>query len=262
MKPNSSLILSTTLTWAVSLFCFLSCATEEKVINEFGMNPKKIGYIPARMALFNCQLWPDQATRLGWLPLRPMPEKEWQSLCSDYDQFLLSGFDNQPFMKGLVPSYTEKLYGAAATTPVLKQVLPQYWKHQTGDCSSCTELSSFYLKSISGRKDWQLWLNNFSHATLGADAILIPLLVYYAKYNTTDRGMAIARREAEIHLILVDTATGELIWSGLRRAEVVNKSFSEDPKAGKLEPPSAEDLKMRLFTEALWYGFPGRQVYK
>ena len=76
------------------------------------------------------------------------------------------------------------------------------------------------------------------------------------------RAVINARRAASIALLLVDTNTGELIWSGGREAEISNKVFADYPRVKTMLPPPQEDLKKHLFTDAVWLGFPGRQIYK
>jgi len=92
--------------------------------------------------------------------------------------------------------------------------------------------------------------------------VLIPLIIHFGVKTENERGLLVAKRSAHVALLLVDTNSGDLIWSGGREAEVVAKAFAADPQAKDLQAPSQEELQQRLLTNALWLMFPGRQVYK
>ncbi|MCX6119297.1 MAG: hypothetical protein NT027_17295 [Proteobacteria bacterium] len=240
----------------------LSCASTDKENRPYGIQPSKIGYIPARMGVAPCLPWPAKLTKIKGMPLGNLSAQDTSLLCQDFDAFIASSFDNQPFMKGLSTKFVEKLMVSANMKSSIAESISEKWQHQSTDCNQCSTLSSFYIESIAHRKDWQIWLAQFSAATKGADAILIPLILHYSKENVDDRGMTVAKRFASAALLLVDTSSGELIWSGGRDAEVVNKTYGEDPKAKSLDPPNQEELRKRLFTDVIWLAFPGRQIYK
>ncbi|MCX6123855.1 MAG: hypothetical protein NTV34_03790 [Proteobacteria bacterium] len=165
-------------------------------------------------------------------------------------------------MKGLSAKFVEKLYTQAQMSPAVNLAIAQNWQRKPQDCADCTTLAAFYIASFAPRKEWIVWLSEFSRATKGTDAILIPLILHHAVAQENDRGLTIARRSAFIAMLLVDTTNGDLIWSGGRESDVVSKAYEEDPEAKTLQPPNQEELNRRLFTDALWLGFPGRQVYK
>lgn len=244
------------------VFSTISCTTIYPEDSPFGVSPTKAGYIPARMALSSCMTWPERASRMRGQPLSTASAEEMQKLCSEFDQFVAGGFENQPFMNGLSPKYTEQMYRSATGNATLRQSITKEWQAKPDDCAPCRNVPAFFNASIAPRKDWGVWLSKFSSATKGTDALLIPMVVYYSTTKEDERGLLVARRSALATLLLVDTSTGELIWSGGREAEVVSKSFAEDPASKTLAPPGPEELYRRLFTDALWLGFPGRQVYK
>jgi hypothetical protein len=228
----------------------------------FGISAKKAGYIPARMALVNCMIWPERSSRMRAQALSTAGREESIKLCNDLDQFIAAGFDNQPFMKGLSPKLVEKLYGQSGLSPQINIAIAQQWSAKPNDCARCSTPTSFYTSSIASRKEWNVWLADLAKATKSSDAILVPLLIHYAVAPRNERGLIVMSRSAYVAMLLIDTTTGELIWTGGRESEVVSKAFAEDPRAKTLQPPDVEELKRRLFTDALWLGFPGRQVYK
>lgn len=246
----------------VCLLCLASCVPTLVENSRYGIETARTGYIPARIALVPCQIWPDRASRISGMPLSNVPRPDMQKLCGDFDQFISAGFDNQPFMKGLSSKYVEKLYAATAQKQTIPNAIALQWEHKSDDCASCRTATAFYNASIAGRKSWGVWLAEFAKATGGADSLLLPLIIYNSTARDDERGLTAARRAAGVTLLLIDTNTGELIWSGGREADVVSKVFRDDPRSSSLEPPDQEELKKRLFTDALWLEFPGRQIYK
>ena len=238
------------------------CVTSNINETPYGITPGRAGYVPARMALANCILWPDRAAKLKDMPLSNAPMAEMSELCTAFDTFVAQGFENQPFMKGLSPKFVEKMYAASGATAKFSDVIALQWQFRSTDCAICRSVQTFYNASIAPRKEWAVWLSEFAKATKGADALLLPMVVYSATSKGDDRGVINARRAASIALLLVDTNTGELIWSGGREAEISNKVFADDPRVKTMLPPPQEDLKKHLFTDAVWLGFPGRQIYK
>ena len=239
-----------------------SCVPTLVEDTRYGIESAKTGYIPARIGVVACQIWPDRASRIAGMPLSNVSRLEMQKLCTDYDQFIVASSDNQPFMKGTTPKYTEKLYTAASPKQTISDAIAFQWEHKSSDCSGCWTATAFYHSSIAPRKPWNVWLTDFAKIEQGADSVLLPMIIYNATSRDDERGLTVARRSAGITLLLIDTNTGELIWSGGREADVVSKVFRDDPRSSTLAPPDQEELKKRLFTDALWLEFPGRQVYK
>ena len=247
---------------SLTLIPATSCVSSFQEDTPFGITPTKAGYIPARMALVPCMTWPERSSRIKGQRLGVAGPEETKKLCAELDLYIASGFENQPFMKGLSAKFVEKLYTQAGMSPAVNLAIAQNWQRNPQDCAECTTLAAFYIASIAPRKEWSVWLSEFSRATKGTDAILIPLILHHAIAQENERGLTIARRSAFVAMLLVDTTNGDLIWSGGRESDVVTKAYDEDPEAKKLQPPSQEELNRRLFTDALWLGFPGRQVYK
>ena len=240
----------------------MSCVRGQEPDARFGVNPTRTGFVPARIALVPCMTWPAGATRIKNLPMTNRPREEVATLCEDFDKYVADGFDNQPFMKGLSPRLVEKLYTAAGMTPAITDALTTEWKGVSSDCQDCPSLPALYARSIQNRKSYQIWLANFSKATKGADALMVPLLLSENTRIEDDRGILKSIRSGAIAILLIDTNDGSIIWSGGREAEVVYKSLVNTTTRAEMKEPPLDDLKRRLFTDAIWLEFPGRQVYR
>lgn len=241
---------------------FAGCVTPVEEVTPYGLSPTKEGYVPARTALLSCIVWPERATRISGIPLSNIAADDLTKICSEYDQFVASGFDNQPFMKGLSPKLVAKLSASSPDLKPIQQAILEEWAHQSSDCQTCKTPAAFYSSSIAKRESWQLWLTNFAKATKGADAILLPLVLFYETARDNDRGLIVSRRAASVTLLLIDTSTGELIWSGGRESSVSTKVYAGQPGSDTLAPPPFDDLRLRLFTDAIFQGYPGRKIYR
>ena len=244
------------------LFLLTSCVTNQLPDSRFGINPTRTGFVPARIALAPCMSWPDRATKIKAMPLINRPRDEIANVCADFDKYVADGFDNQPFMKGLSQKLVEKLYVASGMTPTIPESVTQEWRSLATDCQVCPSLPALYTSSIKTRTSWQLWLSKFSAATKGADAIMMPMILSTNTRIQDDRGILESIRSGAIAILLIDTDDGSLIWSGGREAEVIYKALADNTKRESMKEPPLDDLKRRLFTEAIWLEFPGRQVYR
>jgi hypothetical protein len=253
-----------------------SCVTKEVVQSNFGIVEGREGYIPARIALVSCQHWPSQAA----LPEgervtnQSLGDSKW--LCDEIDAFVSAGFDNQPFMKGLSPRLIERLLLASQLAPregldgsatdpgiqLFRASIEQHWQKQSSDCFSCNSAPLFYSMSIANRNPWLFWLSEFSKATRGSDAVLIPFLMSHVVDRVDDRGLISARRIAKVVMLLIETNSGKLIWSGSREAMAANKSYPNREGFNALAAPNLESIRLQLLSEALWTEFPGRKIYK
>lgn len=247
---------------AILVFVTGACVTSQNLDEKYGIDSKRIGFVPARIALLPCMTWPAAATRIRDLPISNRPTTELTSLCEDFDKYIADGFDNQPFMKGLSPRLVEKMYNAAGLQPEIFTAISTEWAAQKQDCQECTSLPSFYKTSIKTRSSWQIWLSKLSGATKGADAVMIPLILSTNTRLENDRGMLMSIRSGAIAILLIDTNDGSLIWSGGRKADVIYKAFANTTSAKSMREPPTDDLKRRLLTDAIWIEFPGRQIYR
>ncbi len=239
-----------------------SCLHTAEPEAKFGINPSRKGFVPARIALIPCMTWPAGSTKVKYLPLINRPREELSTLCEDLDKYVADGFDNQPYMKGLSPRLIEKLYSSSGMTPSILEAITAEWKGQAGDCQDCKSLPELYVRSIQTRKSWQIWLANFSRATKGADALMVPLVLSVNTRIEDDRGILQSIRSGSVVILLIDTNDGSLLWSGGREAEVVYKALVGSVPRDKMKEPPVDDLKRRLLTDAIWIEFPGRQVFR
>lgn len=244
------------------IFWIGSCATTKIFDEKYGIDAKRIGYVPARIALLNCMVWPTSATKIEDLAPSNRPTDETTSLCEEFDKYVADGFDNQPFMKGLSPRLVEKMYTNAGLLPEIFTSISTEWAAKDSDCQNCRTLPSMYKISIKPRRSWQIWLSKLSSATKGADAVMIPLILSTNTRLENDRGMQLSIRSGAIGILLIDTNDGSLIWSGGRQAEVIYRAFANSVSAKSLREPPLDDLKRRLLTDAIWIDFPGRQIYR
>jgi hypothetical protein len=244
----------------VLLFC--SCMTSKNLDEKYGIDAKRIGYVPARIALLPCMFWPTSGSKINDLSPNNRPPEENTVLCEEFDKYVADGFDNQPFMKGLSPKLVEKLYAAAGLSPQIFTAISTEWAAKNTDCKDCRSLPAMYKLSIKGRQQWQIWLSKVSSATKGADAVMIPLVLSSNTRIENDRGILLSIRSGSIGMLLIDTNNGSLIWSGGRQAEVIYKAFANSVSAKAMREPPLDDLKRRLLTDAIWIDFPGRQIYR
>jgi hypothetical protein len=244
------------------LLSSMGCVRHQIDETNFGINPTRRGYVPARIALTSCVVWPDRATRIKGVPMINRPKDEIISICEDFDKYVADGFDNQPYMKGLSPKLVEKLYTAAGLNPSIPDTIIQEWRSLANDCQDCDNLPTFYNQSIRSRASWQIWLTKFSNATKGSDAIMIPFLLSANTRIEDDRGVWQSIRGGALAILLIDTNDGSLVWSGGRETDVIYKALVNTTSKSELKEPPLEDLKRRLLTDALWLEFPGRQIYR
>jgi hypothetical protein len=224
-----------------------------------GMQTEHIGFVPARIAILPCLQWPE-ASRYKSKPLSNADKATFANLCESLDKFVLSGFSNQPFMKGYSTSFVEKSLSAVGQPDRLDQ-MPALWAHQGTDCMECSNIASFYRQSIAPRQAWQLWLSETSKLIRNADAMLIPTILYAWERRYNDRGVLVLERSAAAALLVVSTGTGELIWAGARAAVVPVRKLEANLNNQTPNPPEWSLVSERIFTEHLWAEFPGRQVY-
>ena len=240
-------------------FVFLMACSHQSSDIGFGIQPKHASFVPARIAILKCRAWPAGA-RFKDLPLTNFNKKEQQNLCKKFDSFVLSGFDGQPYMRGISPKAVSNALKRQKGARFLGQ-LDTLWQHKEKDCEVCDNPPAFYTLSISDREKWRLWLTELSRATKNADAVLLPMVTYGFARTFDDRGIQATQKVAGISLFLIDTNSGYLLWAGGREAEASNQVLVEKKSAKKPKPPKWERLYSRLFIDDLWREFPGRQVY-
>jgi len=189
----------------VLIFVFIilsSCLIDNSKNIPYGLQPNHSSYIPARIAIFPCQIWPNGA-RFKSLPISNVPLDDFNSLCRKLDDFALDGFKGQPYMKGFSPKAVSYLLAKANKKTNFKKI-NEYWKHLPKDCESCKTIPAFYSHSIANRSEWRIWLNDISKNVRNADAVLIPFITYAYNESFNDRGLLIEKRAA-LSVILILT---------------------------------------------------------
>lgn len=226
----------------------------------YGLQDKHAGYVPARVAVLPCRVWPNGA-RYEALPLTNVDEKILNDFCEKFDAYVIEGFKDQPYMRGFSPKWVLRFLKDNKQADHLSKI-PEIWQHHESNCSDCSTAAAFYVNSIKERKEWRSWLQTMSDSARYADAILAPFLLFAQEITYEEHGLQVSKRAVAATLLLIDTNYGYLLWSGGRLAESTNQqilspSVKEDPKY-----PPWEEVKQRLFTPDLWIEYPGRQVYR
>lgn len=228
------------------------CVTPEK--GDYGVQAEQLARIPARIAVVPCRPWPQGARFVNQPELKATPE-DIKALCEKFDQYVLQGFDGQPYMRGISPRVVLKLLEQSQQPDLLTKI-DELWFRPGQACESCQHPASYYREVIAPRPDWRAWLTNFSRSASQSDALLLPLIIEADKGTLNDRGLVFNFRRARIALLLIDTNNGELIWIGGRETET--RLPKEKDTAEKL--PDLDDFYRNLFIPDLWLEFPGRQT--
>jgi hypothetical protein len=239
---------------ALALITALGCATPDST-DRYGVQTNFASLIPARISVLPCRNWPS-TSRYAGQPLSNTSVEEANKICAGLDEFVVDGFRNQPFMRGFSPKAVAKLLDTNKQSALLKEI-EMLWRPADVDCTKCRTPMKFYTTAVADQQLWRLWLTQLSKATRNADAILLPFISYHFTDRQDDRGLDVARRSIGIVLLLIDTGTGKLIWSGGRESYAANIDV---PKTGpqSIQPPGIEPVLARVFVEDVWKEFPGR----
>ena len=225
---------------------------------SYGVQDGLEGYVPARIGILNCQIWPLSAFYERRGPLTA-PESVVAEICTGFDAFILQGFERQPYMKGLSPRFVNQaLSGKNLQSP--SAVIHRVWAREGGPCTGCASPLVYYKTKVMPSASWQIWLGELSQSARNADAILLPLILSAEESRYHERGIAVAERSAEILLLLIDTASGRLMWAGGRQVHLPEKRLAQDLQQPDFDPPPWSDVTQRLFVEPVWQDFPGRKT--
>lgn len=240
----------------ISIFFLLlnSCVSVNDT--HYGIQDNQLASLPARIAVLNCQGWPNSA-RMKNQAISNVSIEQQEKLCKKFDKTVIKGFSSQPFMRGYSPKIIKKLL-KMSKKQALTGELPRLWNKKS-PCAKCDNVVSKYKEDISNSEDWRMWLEDFSKATRNTDAILLPFVIYLTENHINDRGLEKAIRESAIALLLIDSGNGDLIWSGYRQTDVENQTFFKASTFPSLDFPNWKELNSRLFTNDIWDEFPGRQ---
>jgi len=241
---------------AIPVVLVASCTTTSPHAGS-GVQPDYAAFVPARTAVLPCRSWPD-SLGLAALPARDPTGPASEEICRKFNEVVLEGFSGQPFMKGFAPRLVEQLVAKSPRPALLTEMQPLLAR-RPGDCSDCPSPAAYYVRSIAPRVEWRQWLSDFSQHVRGADALLLPFVVWTRDERTDDRGLKVARRSSAVSMLLIDTSSGGLIWAGARDATAANKSLVGDQVPNVLSAPPWETVMDRMFVASLWRDYPGRQ---
>ena len=246
----------------------IACQSSPKSM-ETGLQGEIANTLPARMVVLPCSLWP---ANLSAQPSTSSSEgtikSESELLCQAFDQFVLRGFENQPFMRGYSPKTTSKLLQQEQKPNLLTSWKTILENTSPSLCPHCKNIADRYKNDVSTNTEWLLWLSELSQATRHSDAVLFPFIEYLYEEKNSDRGLHIALKKAALHLILIDNNSGQVIWRGFRNSLVLNRRLDNkewmisSKETSQLKVPSLDTLRDRILTDDIWKDFPGRQNYK
>jgi hypothetical protein len=239
------------------LLAHFGCTTTSDKAKS-GIQTGYAGFVPARIGVFDCMMWP-QAAAFQKLPESNLPKEQINKICSSLNDYVIAGFEDQPFMHGISPKIVNQLLEAKGGKIAAR--IEKAWARNAGDCDKCENPIDYYRTSIQKRPDWILLLTELSDTLAHADAILIPMISYARSSQYVDRGLDVAEIRAGTALLLINTSNGDLIWASQRESLADTKRLVSDKISGK-EPPSLEVLLSRLLTDEMWREFPGKQFLK
>lgn len=239
----------------LSLVVLSSCATEKGT--QFGVQPDQLAHVPAMSAILPCRIWPQTAL-FPKLSATDLPAAESAAVCAAFEKFILEGFTDQPYMRGLSPNVVQQLLKKKGKEGTLAE-LDSHWARSGKACSSCQNAPDYYSKVVAPDTAWRQWLNSFSRTAADADSLLIPFVSEAKMGVINDRGLFYAIRSASVVLLLVDSNNGDLIWAGRNQAESRIPLPERPADESKVQLPAWEDVFKRLFQNDIWLDFPGRQ---
>lgn len=222
-----------------------------------GIARQKLALVPARIAVFPCQSWP-QTAHFDDLVAANVSEEQLGLICQQFDKYILQGFEDQPYMRGLAPNAVKTLIQRAKQPELAKLPMNLWVPAKAPNCKPCTHPGSYYYNVVSKQPEWLVWLGDLSRAAKNADAVLLPFVVTAQEEMKNERGIPLAERSIYGAMLLIDTNSGQLLWSSHRLGLAQNRNL---PQNGRPSPPPWDMVFDRLFVNDLWREFPGRQEY-
>lgn len=243
----------------ISLFLISGCVTPLRDASSFGVQKAYRSYVPARSAVLACRLWPG-TSNFPSNPHSPIGEAESAEFCRIIDKHVLESFKGQVYMKGFTPTAIDKFL-KESPNPAILDKFSALWRYDAASCQDCKDIPSYYEQVVKPRSEWRVWLAEFSQSTHGSDAILIPFIgsVYEEKVN--DRGLLFARRQMNLVLLLIDTASGDLIWAGGQQRILSSRPLPLAPDMKFPDYPAWSELLEKVLVNSLWRDYPGRIFY-
>ena len=239
--------------------CTSTGSFEENTTDSLGMSKGLEGYVPAKTAVLPCRPWPNQA-RYPRLPLANLNKEATELLCNNFDKSVIESFTNQPYVKGYSPSFVSKTLESKEQSSLIENI------GTTWSPTEETHLANLHLTNIRGpvdyyrsvvepRPDWRAHLEELANSVKGVDAVLLPLLISATSQERDERGILVYERTASVVALLINTVSGELIWTGRRQASASRQYFKGQ---SEVELPDWQLVAKRLFVNSLWRDYPGR----
>lgn len=212
-----------------------------------------LAYVPAQIAIMNCRTWPKTAP-LEEMSSDAIDKDVLQELCQAFDEFVLNGFTDQPYMKGFAPKSVAKFIAKAN----LPEDFPQIEESFRIDiqCAECSSPAAYYKTQVAERIPWKEKLTTLAKATRFSDALLIPFVLQGHADQELERGLRSPYQVVEVALLLIDLGNGQLIWHSSRS---IRLSLPQTVEA--MKDFDWKSMYRNLFTEVLFAQFPGRIVY-
>ncbi len=217
------------------IFISYSCASSYHPELLSGIQTNYRSYIPARTAVLKCRSWPHTV--------------DIATLCASVDAHILDNFRGQNFMRGLSPRAVDKALAEAKKEPLLSTLLSTWNLHK-----DTPNIAEFYDEHVQKKKEWLSWLDDFSVHTHHTDALLIPFLYLAKEEKENDRGLLHSKRSLSLILLLIDTQSGDLIWTSQRQRTLKNSTFGNEYTLF----PEWNLLLQDLLINSLWKDYPGK----
>lgn len=203
----------------------------------------------------NCRVWPTHLNELS-LPQSTGSDADRRKFCEHFDAYVLESFKSQTFMRGFSPRAVEKALTEANKKDLLGSFM-NTWVFEKEQCGNCADIATFYDRIVKPKAVWRAWLLELSQNTRFSDAMLVPFLNFAREDHDNERGLSLSKRSMGFTLLLIDTSTGELIWTSQRQSVL---SQSQIPKSSSDFPefPKWDLVQQELMIETLWREYPGR----
>lgn len=204
-----------------------------------GIQPDYLEFIPGKYAVLPCVA----------------DNQPGEELCHTFDQFVVDSFHNQPFLNGIGPDTIVRRLAQNPGFLVNGQELVS-----RAVITGCSNPGACYRNRIANQPQWRSWLTTLTESLGYPDATLIPIVHGLNEAQVDDRGLFTSMRSGNVSLLLVEVATGKLIWFQTRKHHVAaHRLWNDAPSNTFPKFPEWGSLTTGLFTSSLWQDLPGRR---
>ena len=234
--------------------CTTTVPLKNNKTDSFGLTEGQKGYVPARTAVLPCHSWPESARYSGY-PKTDLSDETTQRLCTDFDDVVVKSFTNQPYVRGYSPSFVLKILKAKNKLDLIGDIGAAWTTQKDIQNLPIRGPVDYYKLAVQPNVRWREQLQELANNVKGVDAVLLPLLISGRNSRRDERGVIVYERTASVLALLINTANGELIWTGGRKASASRQHF-KGQSGGKF--PDWQQVAERLFVNSLWRDYPGR----